>query len=686
MPCLRLPKLSARTITIFGLQAYRALKATHVVSHTSTQLRYFAQWKSIIRHFSDPRSVPPLAGMLADAPVRLDFKYTRLNWASNEIRLIEILPEDKGLCGKSDEHPVSCTIRNVSLDDHPDYIGLSYAWGDTTRRRTLLLNGKQMSITASLDDALRQLRSMRSQGHTFGSRPIWVDAICINQEDELEKSWQVQQMGRIFHDADYTVVWLGPASESSQLAMETLERIGHGRSAGHEPVDNPTMDLFRQLALAPEGFSAALNALLLRSWWKRIWVVQEFAVAKDVVFLCGDVSLWWKFCYKGLDAVEKYKITLAEKGMRGNIGGKEYRKFMAETSTISGILRLFRIRSAFGKKRKRNFSLWELLTLKRFGMQASDSRDIVYALTGIADDAARKHVYPDYSKHTKDVYTQIAQTFLAEEKGRLRTLWLCSQPRQLPNLPSWVPDWSTLWKNDRRHLSQDGGYGTSGPIFAASRQARPVVSFSTHNERQILHLQGYAFDTVQFIRPAFDITEILKCGGLFSVHLAVTGRGRALWDLYRSHPNNSKADIHAADTIIRTTIADLELVWGPDITSTYRRASPDLLQKLHETFITPPARRIFQTLHNLSAAKLDILYRHNGRRPFITEKGRLGLGPSMMQAGDIVAVILGAEVPFILRRRKEDGRYEVIGEAYVDGIMDGEVMDMALEKDSFDLV
>jgi hypothetical protein len=87
----------------------------------------------------------------------------------------------------------------------------------------------------------------------------------------------------------------------------------------------------------------------------------------------------------------------------------------------------------------------------------------------------------------------------------------------------------------------------------------------------------------------------------------------------------------------------------------------------------------------MSASALDILFRHHGRRPFITSEGHLGLGPAAMQRGDVVVVILGAELPFIFRK-EDKGRYSLVGEAYVDGIMDGEILQRGSETEYFDIV
>ncbi|KAH8660844.1 heterokaryon incompatibility, partial [Tricladium varicosporioides] len=175
------------------------------------------------------------------------------------------------------EEPIECTIESVSLESKLNYIALSYAWGDNTRDQPLILNGKLTYITSSLQAALQQLRSFNEIDKKAEVRPVWVDAICINQEDDLEKSWQVQKMGRIFHDAYRVIVWLGPASDSSSMAMEILEQIGVRFK------DNSTLELFTSLPQLPENFGEALNDLLSRSWWKRVWVVQEFAVGKNTI-------------------------------------------------------------------------------------------------------------------------------------------------------------------------------------------------------------------------------------------------------------------------------------------------------------------------------------------------------------------------------------------------------------------
>ncbi|KAF2803304.1 uncharacterized protein BDZ99DRAFT_369459, partial [Mytilinidion resinicola] len=101
-----------------------------------------------------------------------------------------------------------CTIKHVSLDDDPRYAALSYVWGPPSNERFMIVekNDEQfrLPITSNLNSALSNIDK---EGY------LWVDAICINQTDDIEKTWQVQQMWNIFPKADHTAAWLGRIEE-----------------------------------------------------------------------------------------------------------------------------------------------------------------------------------------------------------------------------------------------------------------------------------------------------------------------------------------------------------------------------------------------------------------------------------------------------------------------------------------
>ncbi|MCJ1454173.1 hypothetical protein MMC28_004524 [Mycoblastus sanguinarius] len=163
--------------------------------------------------------------MSADLPT---YKYKTLNPASQqggEFRLLTLLPSPQ-------DSQINCKLRHVPLDPPPRYEALSYTWGDPkgllckvqaaedpNRTYTIILDDCLSTITYNLEAALQQLR------HTDKERTLWVDAICINQANKIEKSEQVRVMGKIYQHADCVLAWLGEHDKYVDLAFDTLNEF-----------------------------------------------------------------------------------------------------------------------------------------------------------------------------------------------------------------------------------------------------------------------------------------------------------------------------------------------------------------------------------------------------------------------------------------------------------------------------
>jgi hypothetical protein len=141
--------------------------------------------------------------------------------------------------------------------------------------------------------ALRHLRSSDSL------RVLWIDAICINQEDIPERKTEVQRMGSIYGLAAQTVIWLGPASENSDLAMETLEKIGQDvtyDSKRHSLATGLWTEALaerRELIIAKKPQWEAIRDLLYREWLRRLWIYQEVKLSKTPVVVAGFSEISW---------------------------------------------------------------------------------------------------------------------------------------------------------------------------------------------------------------------------------------------------------------------------------------------------------------------------------------------------------------------------------------------------------
>ncbi|OAL45898.1 HET-domain-containing protein, partial [Pyrenochaeta sp. DS3sAY3a] len=136
---------------------------------------------------------------------------------------------------------------------------LSYVWGVTLMPYTIFINDKEFSITSNLHGALKELR------HPKHDRLLWIDAICINQNDNIEKGYQVQMMRDIYAKASSVCVWLGSGTKATSSAFEMVQRFA---SAEEDAKDTVRRELER---------------ILEYEWWSRAWIIQEVVMGNHVV-------------------------------------------------------------------------------------------------------------------------------------------------------------------------------------------------------------------------------------------------------------------------------------------------------------------------------------------------------------------------------------------------------------------
>ena len=133
---------------------------------------------------------------------------------ADSIRLLKLHPADNDLS----EHGLSCALEDRRLSDDPSYEALSYTWGQPIFPETLHTHNGALNITENLALALSGLRLKDRV------RYLWVDAVCINQDDTTEKGRQVAMMGLIYKTAHQVICWLGQSDESFGEAVETLKQ------------------------------------------------------------------------------------------------------------------------------------------------------------------------------------------------------------------------------------------------------------------------------------------------------------------------------------------------------------------------------------------------------------------------------------------------------------------------------
>jgi len=611
------------------------------------------------------------------------YRFTPLHTLPNSIRLVTLFPAPHK---SADLH---CIIVAASLDARPTYEALSYTWGKDGKWLPLNLNGARLFITSNLDSALRHLRLHDKV------RTLWIDAICINQGDVAERNQQVQRMRLIYEKAEQVLVWLGEEKDNSNLAMQSMRTIAEDIGLDILDTDNPAMEwmpkpdgrsleaqasqpgpsmLVKEMVDAdPEIFSAVLS-LLIREWWQRAWVLQETAVARKVLVICGDAALSWTHVL-----IASYPIRFIAQLQGGRLWDNKSRNLrdvlQGTSATMDFIGRRWR-------KRTNALKILDLLFFQRM-MQATEPKDKIYALLGLAQDKFLAGYTPDYSQSDQDVFCEFTR-LLITNTDNLDVLKFCQTIKLTEGLPSWVPDWRALLCEPLNYNIDDATFhfadGGNKSWFQFSKDLKGLivgaVLFDTVSDISHRAYSENLIDTATFAR---------KCIAPY-VSFAEPLHERYTDGIYK----DSEA---VKNAIWRTLIADrsfdagiagfnpprAEQTVGEDFDALCQLAAAedDIMPRLKRQF---PLREHGMDLY-VSAFTRAIPY----RRLFISENGYLGLGSEFSEHGDTLCIIRGASVPFLLRKKEqvvgELETYELISECYVHGAMDGEIIEeMKTEK------
>ncbi|EAU39536.1 predicted protein [Aspergillus terreus NIH2624] len=210
------------------------------------------------------------------------FSYSPLNPKAAEIRLLTILPD------KHEQNQVKCTLQTVSLDNAPQFEALSYVWGSVVEKVGITVDDIPFQVTTNLEAALKCLRHARKK------RLIWIDFICIDQNNLKEKNTQLPLMGRIYKDATAVVAWLGPINPNMEQTMSMIKRRESSLAGLLQDVRQITRpwsqkhrrDTIGSILDAVQGFLDIVSA----PYWGRIWTFQEYYLPEKLpVCMVGNI-------------------------------------------------------------------------------------------------------------------------------------------------------------------------------------------------------------------------------------------------------------------------------------------------------------------------------------------------------------------------------------------------------------
>ena len=379
----------------------------------------------------------------------------------------EYLHDPETNCRPYTLHAVSCTTGTPVW-----YTALSYVWGNPALVRHLTCNSKPFATTENLDRALRQIRRLDV------AVLLWVDQICINQDDLQKKNQQVAMMGTIYQRAWTTLAWLGEDADNSSGALDTLLAT---RDALQTYPDGKPLDVedFKRFHLpAPDSPKwLELGKLMSRSWFYRVWIIQEVVLSHRVIIMCGAKCISWAdlsmFTYCMID--NDLEQHLSRSGpSHGEDESPE--SGCMRVNTIDGI-REYNI----GTPSKTPFinGLVE--------GRGANPRDKVFAIMGMTRDV----IYPKYSDPIIDTY-EAALKIVTTPFG-IDLLCCVDHQHPTPSQPSWVPDWATP-----RQTASLGFYAKDHGVYRASKKPYWEMQLRTKitEKGTALAITGVIVDTI----------------------------------------------------------------------------------------------------------------------------------------------------------------------------------------------
>ncbi|KAI0014205.1 heterokaryon incompatibility protein-domain-containing protein [Xylariaceae sp. FL0662B] len=587
----------------------------------------------------------------------------------DEIRLLILEP------GRWDA-PLECGLVCCKPSDDLPYEALSYAWGDTTRCHTIGCNGEPFGITANLESALRHLR------HPYGRRVLWVDAICIDQDDDDERGRQVRLMKQIFSQAQRVIVWLG--QETFDVRNVFPFRSLYGFVPGPEGVAlgrsyDFTMDKMAAISLSDDDLRPLIN-LMERPWFRRLWILQEVAFAREVLLYCGKKRSRWETFAAILAQLKRKGVVLDRFTPKAAIG-------------IDSALEIDEIR------RGARQSLLSVL-LATSSAECTDVRDKVFGVLGLAedyenwsknfdDDGSRTNILePDYTVNVADVFLRLAQ-WSVEVYGVSDLLSCTSRTdvepiSKLRGLPSWVPDWTRLDVDTPfarcgycRMLQEEPLFKSDEPVILeeSSLKVPAVLLDEVKQVGRKPHFKKTPFGKLWEEEESKEPSKVILKVYTWTDENVVSIRGAHKWvsdceELANLMKNRQTGrDVEILERAWRTMTAGMTGD-GEAITDGFAhsfRTYRDFLEaclsahKLGSTDIMVPRSHV-DAVARVEAA----LNMWSSKRRFaITQEGRMALVPNRAQEGDLIILVANSKVPHIVRR-KGDGTFAIVGEAYLE--------------------
>ena len=665
-----------------------------------------------------------------------------------------------------------CNLVEAKLSQKPSYEALSYRWTDPDKENPDLVfcNGVDFPVGPNLYAALTRFR--------LGDVPraLWVDQLCIDQTDDPEKAQQLLIMGDIYSKAQRVLAWLGPTDDDSDKAMDlfpklvdhlqTLDQKQNEKNiekGNHEmSIDDTTlMQTLNSLPELEETNKRALHKLFLRPFFSRVWTLQELALGRDSVIVCGGEEFPFAVLERFNEGYQTDNNGYWDRTLdllSGHEGGHDPKSPERPVNTHVHVVWTLK---GLDSLASRSSSARALNMLR--GLDCSQAEDRVYSILRFLPPTLAQHLTAVKRVSVQELFTDLATFELTQNQSMdfLSAAGMCQHRRSYPSrrddplrprldLPTWVPDW-TYWivTHGLWVMNADAIQKGCGLLYQAAGNLRGDARLAVVDDTNILCVQGKIFDEIAECVEPFEFPVVSKN------HIEDKTYLQPVQGMTGTQMTNYSKDFQKNDTVnyvlrsmehlklqadsciamaknckmydddIGTTTACRQTLIGGMISrnigsvrggvlirATNEEANqlftewelsleiiehmnrfPEVLSRLSDPQNPAPnsedmsflfrAQEMMQKWKNLKwrngFAVEAMSLACKGRRFYRSRKGFMGLAPDIAQQGDKICLVSGCCTPFIIRGG--GSHFSLVGESYVHGVMDGELMSDAAFQD-----
>ena len=629
------------------------------------------------------------------------FKYTQLPTSPPHIRLLKLL----GI-GNIALRPLLVDIVIVSYSDILDYIALSYTWGDQEKTEVICTPDGQLPVTANLNDALRRIF------YEHGSQTyVWADAVCIDQANHKEKETQLLRIPSIYANAKIVAAYIGDNKPYSDEEDNILRNIVTKIAKFNLKDDFEKLGYFGDPGtgnLPHDASWLALRNFLARPWFRRTWIIQECVLAKNLrVYWESEYSLDWETFKKICVFVRLSGTPMFP--MRFDPDDEPHEDSIKGLTCLSEMVLI-----KGGWENDDKSDLFELLQKTRLA-ESTLKLDKYFALLGLAKDAARlakERLQPDYTASFADISIRFSEYFLRSEPANLGRFLRHAQPRKPDStLPSWIPDWTQpifmvrpVGLSDSRLSSQFTPRFSLKSSLSAS--VLRVIGFSLGAIDMVGHDPWTAGkDVPQKVQAAMDDIWFHGDREVLKPYSTEEHISEVLWRTFTCDIFFENIDpLYHQLTGGQNALLEDSLSAARELFDATPRFSDEERHQRMQDWRVPAYEIVLGKFCEVIRGRRFAIIRRNETPPSNNELKNdeyqsnyyVAMAPVTAQEGDTVVLIMGTEVPFVIRKvtrphepatkqgnkqteylptKRQEDTYTLVGECYVHGVMRGELFE-----------